>query len=354
MLRQRPLQLINPFAGDGGDGVKLELPALDVSRQLLQLVRVRAVDLGGADNHGFPGQRVAGLGRLAGVIREGVGFALGRAAGEAGQLLVDDLEVFHRIGTAAGVGNIDQVKQQAGALNVAQKLHAEALAEMRAFNEAGHVGDDEGLHLRLLTHGDHAEIGLERGEGVVGDLGPRGGDARDECGLAGVGIANQAHVGQQLEFEAIEALLAGVAQFVLAGSLVDGGGEVLVAASAASALGDDDLLVGLGKVVNQLAGFLVVKAGAYGNLQNDRFGVLAGAVRAHAVFAVPRLVFRIVAEVNQRIVALRRDHDDVAAMAAVAARGTAARNEFLAPEGHAAIAAVTGLDANFCLINKHS
>jgi hypothetical protein len=36
------------------------------------------------------------------------------------------------------------------------------------------------------------------------------------------------------------ALLAGAAQFVLARSLVGAGGKVLVAASAASAFGDDD------------------------------------------------------------------------------------------------------------------
>jgi hypothetical protein len=101
-----------------------------------------------------------------------------------------------------GVGDIDQVNQQAGALDVAQKLGAEAGAEVRAFDEAGHIGDDEGLLLRLLADGDHAEVGFEGGEGVVGDLGPRGGDARDERGFAGVGVADQADVGQQLQFQA--------------------------------------------------------------------------------------------------------------------------------------------------------
>jgi hypothetical protein len=56
---------------------------------------------------------------------------------------------------------------------------------------------------------------------------------------------------------------------------------------------------------------------------------------------------------DQRVVALRADHEDIAATAAVAARGTAARNELFAPKGHAAIAAVAGFDANFCLIYEH-
>jgi len=58
---------------------------------------------------------------------------------------------------------------------------------VRAFDEAGHIGDDVGFQIRLLAYGDHAKVGFESGERVVGDLGPRGGDAGDERGLAGVG-----------------------------------------------------------------------------------------------------------------------------------------------------------------------
>ena len=205
----------------------------------------------------------------------------------------------------------------------------------------------------LLADGDHAEIGLEGGEGVVGDFGLGGGDARDERGLAGVGIADQADVGEQLQFEAIAALLAGAAEFVLARSLVGAGGEVLVAAAAAAAFGDDEALVGLLEVVDQLAGFLIVKRGADRDLQDDGMAVEAGAVGAHAVLAALRLVLGVVAEVDERVVALAGFHDDVAAAAAVAAGGAAAGHELLAPEGHAAVAAVAGLYANFGFIDEH-
>ena len=40
-------------------------------------------------------------------------------------------------------------------------------------------------------------------------------------------------------------------------------------------------------------------------------------------------------------------------MAAVAAGGTAAGDELLAAEGHAAVAAVARLDADACFIDKH-
>ncbi len=171
--------------------------------------------------------------------------------------------------------------------------------------------------------------------------------------LPAFGIADQADVGEQLEDEAVVALFAGAAELVLARGLVDGGGEVLVAAPAAPALGDDHGLVGGFEVVDQLAGVLVVEGGADGDLEGDGAAVEAGAVGAHAVFAALRLVLGVVAEVDEGVVALRAGHDDVAAAAAVAAGGTAAGHELLAAEGHAAIAAVAGFYANFGFINEH-
>jgi hypothetical protein len=71
------------------------------------------------------------------------------------------------------------------------------------------------------------------------------------------------------------------------------------------------------------------------------------------VAAALRLVFRIEAEVHQRIVPLAGFHDHIAAVAAVAPGWAAARNILFAAEGHAAIAAVTRFDPNFCLIDEH-
>ena len=105
--------------------------------------------------------------------------------------------------------------------------------------------------------------------------------------------------------------------------------------------------------MDQLARFLIVKCCADRNLHNNRVAVQTAAVGAHAVLAALALVLRVVAEVDKRVVPLRADHDDVAAATAVAARRAAAGDKFLAPEGHAAIAAVAGFDANFCFIDKH-
>ena len=284
-----------------------------------------------------------------------VGILGGRRAGdgEAGELVVDDLEVFDGVGAAGCVGHIDEMEQEAGALDVAEELGAEAGAEVGAFDESGHVGDDIGELIGLLADGDNAEVGLEGGEGVVGDFGPGGRDARNEGGFAGVGVADESDVGEQLEDEAVVALFAGAAELVLAGGLVDGGGEVLVAASAASAFGDHYAFIGGFKIMNQLARVLVVEGGADGNLEGDGAAVESGAVGAEAVFAALGFVLGVVAEMDESVVALRTGHDDVAAAAAVAAGGTAAGHEFFAAEGHAAIAAVAGFYANFGFIDEH-
>src|SRR5437773_740009 len=149
---------------------------------------------------------------------------------------------------------------------------------MRAFDEAGEVGYGVGLGVGEVADLDYAEIGLEGGEGVVGDLGFGGGEARDQRGLADVGVADEAGVGEETELETVGALFAGAAEFVLARGLVSAGGEVLVASSASSAFGDDDGFVGVGEVVNELAGVVVVEQGADGNLEGGVLAGLAGAV----------------------------------------------------------------------------
>jgi hypothetical protein len=65
------------------------------------------------------------------------------------------------------------------------------------------------------------------------------------------------------------------------------------------------------------------------------------------------LVFRIIAEVDEGVVALRRHHDDIAATTAVATRGAAARHKLFAPEGHTSVAAIAGFYFDSCFIDEH-
>jgi hypothetical protein len=53
-------------------------------------------------------------------------------------------------------------------------------------------------------------------------------------------------------------------------------------------------------------------------------------------------------------VALAGFHDHIAALATIAAGGTAARHEFLPAKSHAAVAAVAGFNTNSGFIYEHS
>ncbi len=175
---------------------------------------------------------------------------------------------------------------------------------MRAFDEARDVGHDVAFFVRCVANGDNAELWLEGGEGVVGDFGASCGDARDKRGLADVGIANEADVGENAEFKPVIAFFAGAAEFVLTRSLVRGSGKVLIAASAAACARDDNTLIGTGEIVDELPGIGVVKQRSNRNFQDGVFAVAAGAVGAQAVLAAFRFVLRVEAEIDQRVVAL--------------------------------------------------
>src|SRR5579859_4365167 len=140
---------------------------------------------------------------------------------------------------------------------------------------------------------------------------------------------------------------------MFARSLVRAGGEVLVTAPSASAACYHDGLVGAGEVVDQFAGLVIVEQRADGNFQRGGLALRAGAVGAEAVAATLCFVFRIETEVDEGIVAQRGGHENVAAVAAIAARRPALGDELLAAEGHTAVAAVASPDTNSCFINKH-
>ena len=89
----------------------------------------------------------------------------------------------------------------------------ESRALSRALDQAGDIGDDE---TAVVVDAHHAEIRMQGGEGIVGHLGACGGNRTDKRRFAGVRHAEQADVGQHLEFELQHALLAGRAGRALA------------------------------------------------------------------------------------------------------------------------------------------
>src|SRR5579871_532012 len=119
-------------------------------------------------------------------------------------------------------------------------------------------------------------------------------------------------------------LFAGASRFVLARRLMDRSGEARIAATAASTASDHEGLIGLRELENFLAGLVVVDDGPDGNLEHYVAAVPPGLVGPFAVPAPLGLMLRIETKMDQRVMALAGFHNDVAALAAVAPRRTAA------------------------------
>src|SRR5262249_60631117 len=93
---------------------------------------------------------------------------------------------------------------------------------------------------------------LERGEGIIGNLGLGGRHRRDKGRLARIRKSNQARIGEQFQFELQLEFLAGASFLVITRSSIGRGGEMRVAKSAAAAARRQPPLTVLVKVKQQL------------------------------------------------------------------------------------------------------
>src|ERR687887_421270 len=186
---------------------------------------VERVDLGGGDDLRLRGKR-----RL-----------------EQLQLAPHGVEIVRGI-AAARTGDVHQVHEHFRALEMPQELMSEPETTVRAFDQSGHVGYDEAA---IVAQPDHAEVGGERGERIVGDLRTRGGDARDQRRLAGVWKSDEPDVGEQLELEAQILDLARLAGLHFPRRAVGGRREMRVAEPAAPSPCDEHALSFFGEIGEQ-------------------------------------------------------------------------------------------------------
>src|SRR5690606_34624903 len=267
------------------------------------------------------------------------------------QLGLDRADLLDRFGLHARLHRRDvhQVQQQPRALHVAQEQAAQPGAVGGALDQSGDVGDHEAA---AGFDADHAQVRVQGGERIVGDLRRGRGHGADQGALAGVGEAEQADVGQQLELQSQQPLLALLARRELPRRAVGRALEVHVAKAALAAPGHEQAVAVAGHVAADLVGGDVDDLGA--DRADDR-GVLAAlavALLAHAVLATLGAEPLLVAEVDQGVEVLRRLQPHAAAVAAVATVRPAERDELLAPETDAAVAAVSGGDGDFGFVDE--
>ena len=92
----------------------------------------------------------------------------------------------------------DHEQEHGVPFDVPEEARADAAALVRAFDDAGDVGHHERTVVIVL---DDAQVRLQGGEGVVRDLGLGRCDGGEEGGLAGVGEAHEADIGQHFQFQ---------------------------------------------------------------------------------------------------------------------------------------------------------
>src|SRR5690606_36965453 len=128
--------------------------------------------------------------------------------------------------------------------------------------------------------------------------------------------------------------------------------EVHVAQPALAATGHQQALAVGGQVADHLVGVDAVHHGAGGHGDDHVLAALAVHLPAPAVLAALGAEQLLVAEVDQGVEVLVGDQPDAAAIAAVAAIRPAQRNELLAAEAHAAVAAVAGGDGDLSFVDQ--
>ena len=141
------------------------------------------------------------------------------------------------------------MNQYPGAFDVPQKIVAETGPGVRPLNEAGDVGQN---HTAIVVQLHHSQVGSQGGERIVGDLGASGADRGKQGRFTGVGDANDAHVGNELEFQCEPAFRAGFAALGNPWGLVGAGGKTGVAPAAQASPSNDNLILRFDQIGQQI------------------------------------------------------------------------------------------------------
>ena len=128
--------------------------------------------------------------------------------------------------------------------------------------------------------------------------------------------------------------------------------EMGVAKAAVAALGNQDALPWRGEVSQQRLAVFGKNLSTRRNFDVAVVAIGTSAVLAHAAPASLSFVVLLVAVVDQRVEVVDAFDEDTATLSAVAAVGSAELNKLLAAEADAAVAACSGRDVDFGLIEK--
>src|SRR5690606_27279326 len=177
-------------------------------------------------------------------------------------------------------------------------------------------------------------------------------DGPDEGALADIRKPEQPDVRHDAKLEFESSRLSGTSWFAPAGCPIDGRGEVSIPAASLATLGDQELLLVRQELTDDLTRFRVAHDGADRDPQ-------ALVTTAAAILVAPTTIFPLlcadlagVLQVEERVLALVADENDTAAVAAVAAGGTAEGYVGLATKRRTAVSTGTCLDHEAAFIDE--
>lgn len=245
----------------------------------------------------------------------------------------------------AVAGNHEE--QERVALNVAEESQPQSAPLGCPLYDAGNVGHHERTSVAV---GHDAERGLEGGEGIVGNLGAGVGERADQGRLTGVGEADQADIGEELQFQDHHHFLHGLAGLGVARCLVGGGAKLEIAQSAASAFEQHHDLSVFDDIAEIFTGFGIVGHGAGGYLNVAICAVTAVAAAFAAVAAVAGKNVAVIAQVEQRPVVAIAAQVDIPPAPTITAVGAAEGLVFGAVHVHRTAAALTGATVDFDVV----
>ena len=240
------------------------------------------------------------------------------------------------------------MQQDPAPLDMPQESRAQAGTFVRSFDQTGNVGQNE----FLLPGPDHAEVGMQGGEGIVGDLGPGARHPRQKGGLAGIGEADQAGIGDQLEAQPDPKLLPGLAGVGPTWRAIGRGLEGRVPQAAAPPAGQGRPLSDLRQIREDEVLVLVQHLGADRHLYHQFVAAGTGPVAPLAVGTAPRLEMLAITEIDQGVQPLNSLDHHIAALAAVAAVRAAELHVLLAAKRTDAVAAVSRLHIDLGFIEE--
>ena len=246
------------------------------------------------------------------------------------------------------LGPIDQMEDHCAALDMAKEAGAEPGAFAGPLDQPRQVRE----HELCIIEPHHPELGMQCGERVVGDFRPGVRQAGKQRRFASIGQADETGIGDQFQPQPDPQLLAGPPRIGAARRLVGRALEMCVAEAAIAAAQQHDTLARAGEIGKH--GFLVVLH----DLRPDRHPqhevatLGAGAVSPGASTPVLRPEMLPVTVIDQRVEIIESMENDVAALAALAAIGSAEFDEFLAAEAHRAPPAITALQVDLALVEE--